>query len=351
ICPTGAQNEIPAACRTVRSVISESNLICPSTITLPVFPRPASIAKLHAFSKSLSFSTLLCPCPEEDIGGFKKQGKPTSAAPFLSSSSDDAKWYGEVGKFNSSAARRRMPSRSIVRRVARAVGITVQPSFSSSTSVCVAIASISGTMNVGFSFSTTSRIFSPSSIENTYARCAICIAGACSYRSHAMTSHPSRIASIATSFPSSPEPRRSIFIADDLRGVPNRIQCTISCSRKREKRYFCTGATEGIGGVGEGRAGRRDVVYQKYMGIADESAVGEGKCTRNIRKALRARQPRLRSRSSRAHERMRRVRRERAVAEFVRERFQYEIYLIPSALACYRFKKWHGHEQYLSLTE
>ena len=50
-----------------------------------------------------------------------------------------------------------MPSRSIVSRAARAVGITVKPSLSSSSSVGVAIASISGTMSCGRSRSTSAR--------------------------------------------------------------------------------------------------------------------------------------------------------------------------------------------------
>jgi hypothetical protein len=71
-----------------------------------------------------------------------------------------------------------MPSRSIVRRAARAVGITVHLAFSRSTSVCVWIASISGTIRCGFSFSTTFLIAAPSSMLITCERCATCIAGA-----------------------------------------------------------------------------------------------------------------------------------------------------------------------------
>ena len=60
-----------------------------------------------------------------------------------------------------------MPRRSMVSWAARAVGMTVQPSFSSSTSVSVAMASISGTMKSGFTVSTTYRIASPSRMSNT----------------------------------------------------------------------------------------------------------------------------------------------------------------------------------------
>src|SRR3990167_5311149 len=69
-----------------------------------------------------------------------------SSAPLLSSSSDEAKRYGEVGSFNFSAASFRMPCLSMVKCTARAVGITRQPCFSSFTSSSVAMASISGTM-------------------------------------------------------------------------------------------------------------------------------------------------------------------------------------------------------------
>jgi hypothetical protein len=47
---------------------------------------------------------------------------------------------------SSSATKRRMPSRFMVSRAARAVGITLNPSASNSTKVSVAMASISGTM-------------------------------------------------------------------------------------------------------------------------------------------------------------------------------------------------------------
>src|SRR3989344_7699285 len=112
----------------------------PSTMTRPVFARVPVIAKRHAFFRSADFRATLWPWPEDDIVGFITHGHPTARASSSSSLSDDAKRYGEVGNFNFSAARRRMPSLSIVRRVARAVGITVQPSFSNSTRVGVAIA-------------------------------------------------------------------------------------------------------------------------------------------------------------------------------------------------------------------
>ena len=73
-----------------------------------------------------------------------------------------------------------MPSRSMVRRAARAVGMTVWPSRSSVRRVSVAMASISGTMKSGFSSSTTARSFSASSIGKTWRAWATCMAGASS---------------------------------------------------------------------------------------------------------------------------------------------------------------------------
>jgi hypothetical protein len=57
-----------------------------------------------------------------------------------------------------------MPSRSIVNRAARAVGITVKPFFSSSCSVGVAIASISGTIRCGCSRSINAANAAPSNM-------------------------------------------------------------------------------------------------------------------------------------------------------------------------------------------
>ena len=86
--------------------------------------------------------------------------------------------YFAVGSWSSSAATRRIASRSIVSRAACAVGMTRQPSLSSATSSCVAIASISGTIRCGFSCSTTRRSAARSSMSITWLRCATCIAGA-----------------------------------------------------------------------------------------------------------------------------------------------------------------------------
>ena len=61
-----------------------------------------------------------------------------------------------------------MPSRSMVRRADRAVGMTVQPSASSVTSSPVAIASISGTISVGRSVSTRARNAAGSSMLITW---------------------------------------------------------------------------------------------------------------------------------------------------------------------------------------
>ncbi|SKV63184.1 Uncharacterised protein [Mycobacteroides abscessus subsp. massiliense] len=63
-----------------------------------------------------------------------------------------------------------MPSRSMVSRAARAVGITrTVPSASRASRVAVAIASISGTTRSGFSASIRARSCSGSVIEMTRA--------------------------------------------------------------------------------------------------------------------------------------------------------------------------------------
>jgi hypothetical protein len=66
----------------------------------------------------------------------------------------------------------------MVRRAARAVGITRKPSASSSINAGVAIASISGTISAGRSRSTSARSAAGSSMSSTCERCATCIAGA-----------------------------------------------------------------------------------------------------------------------------------------------------------------------------
>ena len=76
-----------------------------------------------------------------------------------------------------------MPSRSIVRRAARAVGTTSQPSASSSTSTGVAIASISGTTSSsahGRARSASSSVAQRLRVGHVDdgARSATCIAGA-----------------------------------------------------------------------------------------------------------------------------------------------------------------------------
>ncbi len=111
----------------------------------------------------------------------------------------------------------------MVNFVARAVGTTFQPSFSNWIKESVLIASISGTIKCGFSFSTIDRMDSPSSMEITWLLCAICIAGAFSYRSTAIVSTPKRCASIATSFPSSPEPNSNSLVELLANGVPIEI--------------------------------------------------------------------------------------------------------------------------------
>src|SRR6056297_2944916 len=71
----------------------------------------------------------------------------------------------QVGSFSSSAARRRMPSRFIVRCAAFALGTMVNPCCSSSINPLVAMASISGTIKAGFSVSAISFNADASSIE------------------------------------------------------------------------------------------------------------------------------------------------------------------------------------------
>ena len=71
-----------------------------------------------------------------------------------------------------------MPSRSMVNRVARAVGTTRTPLASTSASTCVAIASISGTTTCGRTVDSTMRSASASSMSTTCERCATCMAGA-----------------------------------------------------------------------------------------------------------------------------------------------------------------------------
>ena len=78
--------------------------------------------------------------------GLITQGMPTSLIASRYSSLVSANLKSDVAIPNSSAAKRRIPSRFIVKLAARAVGITVWPSFSKSTKVSVAIASISGTI-------------------------------------------------------------------------------------------------------------------------------------------------------------------------------------------------------------
>ena len=97
---------------------------------------------------------------------------------FSTSINDSAKAYGDVGRPNSSAASRRIPSRFIVNCVARAVGMTtVRPpsvwSFlrapllrcSTSASASVAMASISGTTKSGCCASISARSCSGSLIS------------------------------------------------------------------------------------------------------------------------------------------------------------------------------------------
>ncbi len=128
---------------------------------------------------SASLRSVLWPLPEDDITGLTTHGRPTAAIAARYSSGVSTKRYGEVGRPRVSAARRRMPSRSMVSRAARAVGITRWPcSRSNATSVSVWIASISGTIRCGCSRAISSRSAIASSMSSTCERCATCIAGA-----------------------------------------------------------------------------------------------------------------------------------------------------------------------------
>ncbi len=91
--------------------------------------------------------------PDDDITGLSTHGIPIRPTAARTSSWESANAYGEVGRPSSSAASRRMPSRSMVSRVARAVGTTVVPPASTSASAPVAIASISGITRSGASCS------------------------------------------------------------------------------------------------------------------------------------------------------------------------------------------------------
>ena len=82
---------------------------------------------------------------EELITGLTIHGVPIRSIALRQASTSAANSKGDVGRSSSSAAKRRIPSRSIVSCVARAVGTTFRPSASSCTSVSVAIASTSGT--------------------------------------------------------------------------------------------------------------------------------------------------------------------------------------------------------------
>ena len=110
--------------------------------------------------------------------GLTTQGQPTTPSAARNSARSDANAYGDVLTPSCSAASRRMPSRSIVRRVARAVGMTQNPSASSSTSAGVAIASSSGTMKSGSSARMTRFSSAASVMAMTCERWATCIAGA-----------------------------------------------------------------------------------------------------------------------------------------------------------------------------
>src|SRR5579885_2224789 len=80
--------------------------------------RPPFCAYSHPRAISAGVFTVDWPLPEELITGFTTHGRPIAATAARYSSGLPAKRYGEVLSFNSSAASRRMPSRSMVNCVA-----------------------------------------------------------------------------------------------------------------------------------------------------------------------------------------------------------------------------------------
>ena len=131
------------------------------------FTRAPSRATAQARSGSSPGATVDCPLPLLLITGLTTHGTPIACTAAVNCSTVEANRYGEVGRPSSSAASRRMPSRSIVRRVARAVGTTRTPSASSASSSSVARASTSGTTRSGRTSCTSARRATGSVMSST----------------------------------------------------------------------------------------------------------------------------------------------------------------------------------------
>ena len=93
-------------------------------MTRPPPPRAFSIAFAQAGAAPPGSRTTLWPRPDELMTGLTTHGVPMASTASRNSASLPANRYGDVRRPSSSAARRRMPSRSIVSRTARAVGMT-----------------------------------------------------------------------------------------------------------------------------------------------------------------------------------------------------------------------------------
>ena len=87
----GSQKCVPSLARTVSWVISKSNAISPSRMTLASRTRPADKAFSQAGATSATDFRRDWPLPEEDITGLTKLGKPIFSAAACNSASDDAK--------------------------------------------------------------------------------------------------------------------------------------------------------------------------------------------------------------------------------------------------------------------
>jgi hypothetical protein len=172
--------EVRAAARVARAHGEQRDLVVEVDEALddhaPLGDAAAGHRVVPGRATSAGPSILLWPLPRAahhrlDDAGVADAPLPSIAA--CSSASESQKRYGLVGRRSVSAARRRMPSRSIVSRAARAVGITrTTPAASSSSSTGVAMASISGTTSIGFSASISARSAAGSLIVMVRAWCA-----------------------------------------------------------------------------------------------------------------------------------------------------------------------------------
>ncbi len=119
------------------------------------------------------------PCPSELITGLTMHGKPSSRSGRV----DTRRACRRTGRARSAGRAPRRPGGGCPRgpwsaaRRARSES-RVSPPASSSSSVGVAMASISGTTRSGRSSSISARSAAPSSMSMTWLRCATCIAGA-----------------------------------------------------------------------------------------------------------------------------------------------------------------------------